>query len=203
VLAGPEGDHSLLLISPIIFYDHPEVAEQSEIPLLDCTEIDEILALRIMTLTDEEKQQARATDPRGAEIIERCDGMTPEQLHRLHGVLRDPGGAALPEVPADDDWWDPIADDAVCPETDAVEIGGVPVRKGSRVRLRPARRADAHDLFYAGRPARVASVHQDVDGNVHIAVIVDDDPAADLHEWYGRYLYFAPDEIEPLDGPPR
>jgi hypothetical protein len=32
-------------------------------------------------------------------------------------------------------------------------------------------------------------------------VVIDDDPAADLHDWYGRYLYFAPDEIEPLDSP--
>jgi hypothetical protein len=193
VLAGPAGDHSVLLISPIILYDHPEVAEQSEIPLFDCTEIDEILALRVMTLTDAEKQQARATDPRGAEIIDRCDAMTPEQLQRLHGVLRGPAVAP--------DWWDPIADAEVSPETDAVEIAGVPVRRDSRVRLRPSRRADAHDLFYAGMTARVATVHHDVDGQVHVAVVVDDDPAADLHEWYGRYLYFAPDEIEPLDGP--
>ena len=42
------------------------------------------------------------------------------------------------------------------------------------------------------------AVHSDVDGNTHVAVVVDDDPAADLHEWYGRYLYFAPDEVEPL-----
>jgi hypothetical protein len=25
-----------------------------------------------------------------------------------------------------------------------------------------------------------------------------DDPAAEMHEWYGRFLYFAPDEVEPL-----
>jgi hypothetical protein len=42
-------------------------------------------------------------------------------------------------------------------------------------------------------------VHEDVDGNQHVGVVVDDDPAADLHEWYGRYLYFAPDEVEPLE----
>ena len=51
----------------------------------------------------------------------------------------------------------------------------------------------------AGKTARVTSVHEDVDGNQHVAVVVDDDPAADLHEWYGRYLYFAPDEVEPLE----
>jgi hypothetical protein len=44
----------------------------------------------------------------------------------------------------------------------------------------------------------VTGVFFDVDGEVHVAVVLADDPAADLHEWYGRYLYFAPDEIEPL-----
>ena len=42
-------------------------------------------------------------------------------------------------------------------------------------------------------------MHEDVEGNKHVGVVVDDDPAADLHEWYGRYLYFAPDEVEPLE----
>ncbi|MDT5199705.1 MAG: hypothetical protein QOH34_1227, partial [Mycobacterium sp.] len=46
---------------------------------------------------------------------------------------------------------------------------------------------------------RVTSVHEDVDGNQHVGVVVEDDPAADLHEWYGRYLYFSPDEVEPLE----
>ena len=63
VLAGPPGDHALMLVSPIILYDHPEIAEQSEGALYDSTEIDEILTLRIMTMTDEEKAAARATDP--------------------------------------------------------------------------------------------------------------------------------------------
>ena len=66
------------------------------------------------------------------------------------------------------------------------------------VRLRPGRRADAQDLFYADQIARVVSVYSDVDGHVHVAVVLADDPAADLHEWYGRYLYFAPDEVLPL-----
>jgi hypothetical protein len=96
------------------------------------------------------------------------------------------------------EWWDPLADNAVQPEIDAVLVNGVRVTRGSHVRLRPSRRADAQDLFYSGKTARVTSVHEDVDGNQHVAVVVDDDPAADLHEWYGRYLYFAPDEVEPL-----
>ncbi|WP_069160119.1 hypothetical protein [Nocardia altamirensis] len=204
VLAGPPGDRSLLLISPIILYDHPEIAEQSEGPLFDSTEIDEILTLRVMTMTDEEKAQARATDPRAGEIIDRCDAMTPEAMQQLHGVLRDPNAGQpplIPPVPEGVDWWDPLADNAVQPQSDAVSIAGVRVRRGSRVRLRPSRRADAHDLFYDGKVARVTSVHEDVEGRAHVGVVIEDDPAADLHDWYGRYLYFAPDEIEPLVSP--
>ena len=95
MLAGPPGTEDMLLVSPIILYDHPEVAEQSKTALYDCTEIDEILTLRVMTMTDEEKAQARATDPRAAQIIDRCDAMSPEAMARLHGVLRDPHGAPL------------------------------------------------------------------------------------------------------------
>jgi len=204
VLAGPSGTHDMLLISPIILYDHPEVAEQSNTALYDCTEIDEILTLRVMTMTDEEKAQARATDPRAAQIIDQCDAMSPEAMARLHGVLRDPHGPQItaglvPEIPEGVDWWDPLADNAVRPEIDAVLVNGIRVSRGSRVRLRPRRNADAQDIFVAGKAARVTSVHEDVEGNKHVGVVVDDDPAAELHDWYGRYLYFSPDELEPLD----
>jgi hypothetical protein len=199
VLAGPPGDHALLLISPIILYDHPEIAEQSEGALYDSTEIDEILTLRVMTMTDEEKAQARATDPLAAQIIDRCDAMSPEAMQRLHGVLRDPHAGLIPEIPDGVDWWDPIADNAVAPDIDAVLVNGVRVARGSKVRLRPSRRADAQDMFFAGRVATVTSVHETVDGDQQVGVTVDDDPAADLHDWYGRYLYFAPDELEPLE----
>lgn len=198
VLAGPPGDHSLLLISPIILYDHPEIAAQSGGALFDSTEIDEILTLRVMTMTDDEKSQARATDPMAAAIIDRCDAMSPHDLQRLHGVLRDPYATPIPEVPEGVNWWDPLADNAVHPEADAVLVGNVFVTRGSRVRLRPNRRADAQDIFVAGMTARVTAVHEDVDGQRHVAVVVEDDPGADLHDSYGRYLYFATDEIEPL-----
>jgi hypothetical protein len=203
VLAGPPGSADMLLISPIILYDHPEVAEQSDTALYDCTEIDEILTLRVMTMTDDEKAQARATDPRAAQIIDQCDAMSPDAMARLHGVLRDPHRldipvGLVPEIPEGVDWWDPLADNAVRPEIDAVLVTGIRVARGSRVRLRPRRNADAQDIFVAGRTARVTSVHEDVEGNKHVGVVVDDDPAADLHDWYGRYLYFSPDEVEPL-----
>ena len=91
--------------SPIILYDHPEVAEQSAGALFDSTEIDEILTLRVMTLTDEEKAQARATDPRAAEIIDRCEQMSPEQTAAAarHPARRDladsPSAPSCPTPP--------------------------------------------------------------------------------------------------------
>lgn len=204
VLAGPPHTHDLMLISPIILYDHPEIAEQSRGALYDSTEIDEILTLRIMTMTDDEKANARATDPLAAQIIDRCDAMSAEALLDLHGVLRDPHApevstGLVPEIPEGVDWWDPMADNAVNPEADAVLVNGVRVGRGTRVLLRPSRRADAQDLFYAGKIARVASVHETVDGETHVGVVIEDDPAADLHRWYGRYLYFSPDEVQPLE----
>ncbi|MFJ8851855.1 hypothetical protein [Streptomyces sp. NPDC102437] len=214
VLAGPKGATDTLLGAPIILYDYPEVAEQSPGALFDSTEIDEILTLRVMTMTEEEKAEARATDPRAREIIDRCDGMSPADLQRLHGLLRDPhppepaataGPAAdvRDVTPAAFDtagapWWDPAADASVRPGSDAVVIDGVRVAKDSLVRVHPSRRADAQDLFFAGRVARVTAVLSDVDGGTHIALVLVDDPASDLHDWYGRYFYFAPDELRPL-----
>jgi hypothetical protein len=87
----------------------------------------------------------------------------------------------------------------VSPETDHVIIDGVRVARGSRVTMRPgSRRADAQDLFLAGRTAVVEAVLHDVDGLVHVAVTPEHDPAADLQRSHGRFLYFAPDEIEPI-----
>lgn len=218
VLAGRPGQRDLLLISPIILYDHPEIAEQSEGALYDSCEIDEILTLRVMTMTDEEKAQARATDPLAAAIIDRCDSMSPEAMQQLHGILRNPHAGSspvangideldeqmrsaglIPEIPEGVDWWDPLADNAVRPDVDAVLVNGVRVCAGSRVRLRPCRRADAQDIFFAGKTARVTSVHEDVDGQKYVGVIVEDDPDVEMPDSYGRYLYFAPDEVEPLE----
>ncbi|MFJ5289228.1 hypothetical protein [Streptomyces sp. NPDC088348] len=215
VLAGAKGSVDTVLGAPIILYDYPEVAEQSPGALFDSTEIDEILTLRVMTMTEQEKAEARATDPRAREIIERCDAMSAADLQQLHGLLRDPRAAAPQDQPpplnADlrnseppgfdtggAPWWDPASDASVRPASDAVVIDGVSVSKGSLVRVHPSRRADAQDLFFAGQVARVTAVLSDVDGGTHVALVLVDDPAADMHDWYGRYFYFAPDELEPL-----
>jgi hypothetical protein len=193
-------DDTAMLASPIILDDHPAVAPESAGELFDGTEIDEILTLRTLALTDDEKREARATDERARTLVDRIDAMPPELLERLHGTIRylrsGTGPAEPPRVP----WWDPEADESVAPESDAVVVSGVSVSAGSRVRLRPGRRhTDAQDMFFAGRTATVRAVLSDVDGSWHFAVTVDSDPAAELQHAHGRYRYFAPDEVEPLD----
>jgi hydrogenase maturation protease len=219
VLIGDTTTSDVMLSSPIILYDFPAVAPESAGDFCDSTEIDEILALRVMTLTDAEKAEARGTDPRAAAIVDRCDDMPAEIWSRLHGAVRslrpvDPPTEAFDdwgpvsgpqltnatEVGADPTvpWWDPGTDAAFDPFTDTLNIGGITIGSGTRVRLNPSRRADAHDLFYAGMLATVKGVFNDVDGDQHVAVALDDDPASDMLEWQGRFLYFHPDEIEVL-----
>ena len=220
------GGADVMMSSPIILYDQPEIAAESPGDLYDALEIDEILSLRTMTLTDEEKTEARATDPRAAAIIDRVDTMSSEILSRLHGALRSvepagkeqelddlqlrqllAGGEPVPGKDAGVPWWDPGADSSVDPDKDSVLVGGVMVSKGSRVKLRPGRHlddangarrlTDGQDLFYDGRIAIVQGVFFDVDGAEYLAVSLEDMPDADLA--HGRFLYFNPAEVEPLE----
>jgi hypothetical protein len=188
VLAGAPGARDIMLSSPIILYDYPEVAQESPGDFCDGTEIDELLTLRIMTLTDEEKREACAADERARAIIERSDAIPPEIFERLHGAVR---GFRPAEMEA---FFNPPGCDA--PEQACVQMGGASLRKGDRVRIQPRRHADSMDLFLAGRTARVAAIHRDVDDRTYVAVTVEDDPGADLHESYGRFFYFDPEELE-------
>jgi hydrogenase maturation protease len=88
VLAGDEGQRDVILAAPIILYDYPQIAPESAGDLFDGTEIDEILALRILTLTDEEKQEVRSGDERARRILERTEMLPPEHFEKLHGTLR-------------------------------------------------------------------------------------------------------------------
>lgn len=88
VLVGEPGDKDALLASPIILYDYPEIAPESAGDFCDGTEIDEMLALRILTMTDEEKQEMREGDEHARRMLERTESLSEEHLMRLHGVLR-------------------------------------------------------------------------------------------------------------------
>jgi hypothetical protein len=217
VLAGAGGGRQVMLSTPIILYDHPELAPESPGDLYDGTEIDEILSLRTLALSDAEKQEARATDPRAAALIDRVEALGPDDFNRMHGTIRSPRvvsgpsgvghgpGAGLaepagyePAVP----WWDPAADASVSPDTDAITVAGQRIARGSLVTLRPGvRRSDAQDMFLDGRPARVEAVLLDVDDTAYLAVSLTDDPDQDLRVAHGRFLYFSPDEVEPCETP--
>jgi hypothetical protein len=116
VLVGGASDASTLLASPIILYDYPQIAPESPQDLCDSTEIDEILALRILTMTEQEKEAARATDERVRAIIDRTERLTAEELSALHGTWRE-GSRRTGARP------------------------NAPVQPGERVRLRPAAKA--------------------------------------------------------------
>jgi hypothetical protein len=88
VWVGDPGERDTMLSSPIILYDYPQIAPESPGALFDGTEIDEILTLRILTLTDQEKLEMGLTDDRAREILERTESMPPEQFMKMHGVLR-------------------------------------------------------------------------------------------------------------------
>ncbi|HKB80608.1 MAG TPA: hypothetical protein VKH35_12920 [Thermoanaerobaculia bacterium] len=88
VLAGDEGDHDVMLASPIILYDHPRVAPESPGDLYDGTEIDEILSLRIRSLTEDEKREIRGLDERARRLLDRTESLTAADLMALHGTIR-------------------------------------------------------------------------------------------------------------------
>ena len=88
VLAGQQPDRSILLVSPIILYDYPRTAPESQGDFFDGTEMDEMLTLRVLTLTDDEKSEMRAGDPRARRILERTEALTGEEMLQAHGVIR-------------------------------------------------------------------------------------------------------------------
>ncbi len=126
-----------MLASPIILYDYPQIAAESAGDLFDGTEIDEILALRVLTMTDDEKREARESDERARQILDRTDALTPEHWARLHGTrARTPKGDR--DGPMNEWEWRLLEDRT---PVDRVAAPGGDVTAGSRVRLRPRRAA--------------------------------------------------------------
>ena len=195
VLAGEPGRADVVLSSPIILEDHPAIAPESPGALYDALEIDEILALRTAALTDQEKREARGTDPRAAEVIDLAESMPPEVLERLHGAVRalrevtgpGPHAAARPRSPT-------------CPVRNREPPGGIP--RATAVSIRCATGSPLRAVGRRGQPGAAASrasagrtprtcsctaaapmveaVLHDVDGGVHLAVTVEGDPGVDI-----------------------
>jgi hypothetical protein len=173
VLVGPARARAAMLAAPIILYDHPSVAPESEGDLFDATEIEEILSLRVQTLTDSEKADVRAQgDPRLTALLDRVEALGPGGLARLHGAIRGEAPSGLDR-----------------PRSFAV---------GERVRLRPRSRADAMDVVLAGLDATIVSIESTLEGEELFCVTIDRDPGRDLGErgFPGHRFFFRLDEME-------
>ena len=193
VLVGEEdtGDRSTLLSSPIILYDYPKIAAESPGELFDATEIDEILTLRIMTMTDAEKEEMRQSDERARQILERTDSLPEDQLLKMHGIVRELRSF-------EDDFF---SNDR---RLEFVEINGVQLRVGDRVKIRPRSRADIMDIALEGKTGIVEAIEEDAEKRILLALVLDDDPGKDLGlmRQPGHRFFYGPDEVEPLKETP-
>lgn len=201
VLVGETGDRSQLLCSPIILYDYPQVAPESAGDFFDGTEMDEMLALRVMTLTDEEKTEMRRGDPHARAILERTEMLPNEQLLKVHGAVRglrritETELAAAAEARIDS--WDPLAEHT---PIESVQVFGLEVHTGDRVRLWPQKKADIMDMALEGKVAVIEAIEQDLEGNIQFAVVLEDDPGRDMGmlRQAGHRFFYSPEEVEPL-----
>jgi hypothetical protein len=91
VLVGEDGDRGVMLAAPIILSDHPQIAPESPGNLFDSGEIDQMLVLNILAMTEQERSDMRDCDPRAREILERTEALTSEEIMRLHGAIRELG----------------------------------------------------------------------------------------------------------------
>jgi hypothetical protein len=181
VLAGEAGDRSTLLSSPIILYDYPQIAPESGGDFFDGAEIDQLLLLNVLTLTDAEKAEMRASDPRAREILERSEALTAEDFMSMHGTIRD-FRVLQPDVPPADSsgpfqnsFQNPFSF-LETPAPQSVCVGGVELKKGSRVRLRPRAGGDIMDVVLAGKVGIIEAIEQDYEERIHFAVVIEDDP---------------------------
>ena len=188
VLVGDEklGERDTMLASPIILYDYPRIAPESPGDLFDGTEIDEILTLRVMAMTDAEKSEMRQVDDFARRILERTESLGAEHLMKMHGRIRD--------LHRFDDEF------STSTRLESVSVQGFSVKAGDRVRIHPKSRADIMDIALAGKAAIVETIEQDAEARVHLAVVLDEDPGKDLGlmRQPGHRFFYGTDEIEPL-----
>jgi hypothetical protein len=197
VLVGEEGERDTMLSSPIILYDYPQIAPESAGDLFDGTEIDEILTLRIMTLTEDEKREMRQVDERARELLDRIEALSVEQLMKLHGAVRNL--RPLDEEGRLMNSWDPLEEKS---RLNHIRIGGVDLKTGDRVRLWPREcGTDIFDMALKGKTATIESIEQDYEDRIYLAVTVDDDPGKDFGDQRmpAHRFFFSPEEVEPLD----
>lgn len=211
VLVGEPDAQDRMLASPIILYDYPEVAAESPGDTFDATEIDELLSLNILAMTDDEKREMVASDPRAAQLLERTQGLEGEDFMRMHGVLRQP--RPIDTTPASSGHRDAgqAAANPLEPEPDPqgprlayYSNGNAQLKVGDRVRLNPRAGGDVMDLVLAGKTAVIESIERDFEDRVHVAVALDDDPGRQwgLERMPGHRFFFSPQELQSLETAP-
>jgi hypothetical protein len=191
VLAGD--DDAALLGAAIVLPDHPKLAPQSRGSLFDNTEIEEALLLHVHALSDAEREEIANGDPTVRAMVDRALSSTPEEIMRLHGVMRptehreDAEQAPVPPRPREQP----------ATEREATIPGGV-VRLGDRVVLRLGGRVDTYDRMLDGRTATIERIYLDYDDRTHFGVTIDDDPGQLLMRESGRFHFFFTGEFELL-----
>ncbi len=190
VLVGDQEkrERDTMLSSPIILYDYPQIAPESRGDLFDNTEIDEILTLRVMTMTDEEKREMRNVDAHARRLLERTEALPQKDLLGMHGTLRDPRSF-------DERLF------GTSTRLDGVSLNDTYLKSGHRVRIRPRGRADIMDIALAGRTAVIEAIEQDAEERIHFALVLEDDPGKDLGllRQPGHRFFYGLDEVEPLE----
>ena len=176
-----------MLSSPIILYDYPQIAPESPGDLFDGLEIDEILTLRVMAMSDAEKIEMRQVDEQARKILERTENMSSDHLLKMHGVMRSVRSS-------NEDFFNPST------RLETAMVGDIQVKAGDRVRIRPKKRADVMDMALDGKVAVIEAVEQDVEGGVQLALVLDDDPGRDLGMMRqpGHRFFYGTDEVEPV-----
>ena len=177
VLATPNDDS--LLGPTIMLPEHPEIAPESVNDFFDGTEIEEALVLHIQALSDQEREEIAAQDPKVREMLARADATTPQQLMDLHGRVR------LEDPPGEREFT----------------VDGVTYKRGMKVILHPPLDADVYDKMLDGRRATIHRLFIRMDDStmgerLHLGVTVDDDPMQEILGESGRFLFFFSDEVE-------
>jgi hypothetical protein len=180
-------ERDAMLSSPIILYDYPQIAAESTGNLFDSTEIDELLTLRVQTLTDTEKIEMRRVDEQARRILERAENLPAEHLLKMHGTLREVGKA-------NEEFFNPAQ------RRESATVNGITLKIGDRVRIHPKRRADIMDMALDGKIGVIEAVEEDVDNNVHFALVLEDDPGRELglQRHIGHRFFYSSDEVKPL-----
>ena len=137
-------------------------------------------------MTEDEKRDMAAVDPRARALLERTEGLTPAELNRLHGTMRNPRNAFQP---------------GASPHAGASTSNGAALKIGDRVRLRPKPGGDVFDIVLQDQIAIVESIERDFENRVHVAVTLLDDPGRDLgmRRMPGHRFFFGPGEVESLE----